>query len=242
MRIPTIILALSILLFSCDSETAFDCIKKTGITATQIIDVGSFDKIVLEDNIDLVILPGDTSVFIVSGKNLLPKISFETSNNILTIANTNKCNWTRQYTAATVYLSHPDIKEILLLGYGNLSSEDTLIINSLRIIALESPSDVDLTLSGFKLSISSNNISNFRLNGKVTELNAGFYSGDGIFDARNLKTENAYITHSGTNTMRINTRGLLEGSVNNVGNLEIFTAPYEIKMEVNGKGRIIKKY
>ncbi len=242
MKIQAIILTISILLLSCDSETAFDCIKKTGTIETQIIDVGSFNKIVLEDNIDLVISTGDTSLIIVSGKNLLPKINFETSDNILTITNTNKCNWTRQYTAATVHLSHPDLKEILLLGYGNLSSEDTLIISSLRIITLDSPSDVDLTLSGFKLSISSNNISNFHLRGEVSNLSAGFYFGDGILNASELKTENAFVTHSGTNTMRIMTIGLLEGSVNNIGNLEIFTAPSEIKMEVNGKGQIIKKY
>lgn len=242
MRISGFILTLSILLFSCDSETAFDCIKKPGTIETQRIEAGSFDKIVLEDNIDLVISTGDTSVLIVSGKNLLPKISFVTANNILTITNVNKCNWTRQYTAATVYLTHPDLKEIQLLGYGNLTSEDTLSISKLRIISLESPSDVDLTLSGFKLYISSNNISNFHLNGMVSELSAGLYYGDGILDASNLRVENAYITHSGTNTMKINTRGLLEGSINNVGNLEIYSAPSEMKIEINGKGKIIKKY
>ncbi len=242
MKTNTIILFCCFLLSSCDSETAFDCIKKPGSTVTQFVETSMFDTVILKDNIDLVVSNGDTSVFVESGKNLLPKIRFETVNNILTISNDNTCNWSRKYTAATVYLSHPDLKEIQLLGYGNLTAIDTLIFNYLRIISLDSSSDVDLTLSGNKLYISSNNISNFNLDGEVWELNAGFYYGDGILEARNLLVDYAIITHTGTNTMRIKPLSRLEGTINNIGSIEIYAAPAEIEIKLNGSGRIIKKY
>jgi len=230
-----------LILFSCDSENALDCVKKSGNTVTNEVSVDPFDKIRVYDNINLILKNGpEIGISIEGGKNLLPKINFEVLDNILIISNDNSCNWVRSYRDLNVFVTHPGISDIYLQGYGTLSSYGTLEVQDLRIIVEGSTSDIDLILAGDQLTITSNYISNIYLSGNLNQLNVQFYNNDGILFASELNAVSINFEHWGTNSMKVSPSQLLSGEIRSFGNVELFSDPKVIEVKYLGDGQVIK--
>ena len=137
----------------------------------------------------------------------------------------------------------PDFTEkIDLLGYGSVSSLDTLSFDHLSITSRDSPSDIILVVNGTKLSISSNNVSNFDLSGYLEELDVGFYYGDGILYAHDLNTRQINIDHRGTNSMHLHPGESLTGTMQGAGNTIIYYKPLERDVNIIGTGKLIERY
>ena len=227
--------------FSCDSENAMDCVKKSGDTVTNVVSVDPFDKIRVYNNINLILKNGpEIAISIEGGKNLLHKVDFEVLDNILVISNDNNCNWVRSYRDLNVVVTHPGISDIYLQGYGILSSYGTLDVHDLRIIVDNSSSDIDLKLTGNRLTITSNYVSNIYLSGNLNQLDVQFYNNDGILFARNLNVDNINFEHWGTNSMKVSPSQLLSGEIRSFGNVELFSNPKVIEVEYLGDGQVIK--
>jgi len=219
-----------------------NCFKKSGSIETQVINIEPFQSITLHENISIVLDNGPQKVTLSAGSNLISRINFSVINNRLTIQNDNVCNWTRDYGEITVTISHPSLEEIELLGYGSVSSLDTLSFGQLRIISLDSPSDIYLVVNGTKLSISSNNVSNFHLSGYLEELDVGFYYGDGILYAHDLNTRQINIDHRGTNSLHLHPGESLTGTMQGAGNTIIYYKPLERDVNILGTGKLIERY
>ena len=85
-------LLLTMILIACGKENSFDLFKSTGpIVREQRTVDGTFEKISLNNNINLVLTQGNlTTIEVEAGNNLLAEIKTEIKNNTLTIKNLNK--------------------------------------------------------------------------------------------------------------------------------------------------------
>ncbi|MCH8233001.1 MAG: DUF2807 domain-containing protein [Bacteroidetes bacterium] len=231
-----------ITLLACNSENAFDCIKKTGPVVIDAVPVADFDKISLHDNINLILVSGnDMMVQIEAGKNLLSKISINVTDNILIIENLNTCNWVRDYKAINVYVTNPSLVEVHMHGYGSVISKDTLHTGYLSIISTDSPGDVSLVIEGDALYIVSNHLANFTIAGSLDFLRVGFYFNDSKFYGKNLQVKKIELNHNGINTIMISPSDQLTGIIGNTGNVEIYSDPPVIDLKYLGSGRLIRK-
>ena len=101
----------SILLVSCGISE--DCFKNKGTIKTKSIDVEGFTKIRIHSGIALIIKQGDlVEVKVESGENIIDNIVVSKENDLLILKNMSTCNWTRDYEAAKVYVTAPNIVEI----------------------------------------------------------------------------------------------------------------------------------
>jgi len=231
-----------LLFFSCNKEKAWDCVKSTGEITTEIREIAAFDKIVLNDNVE-VFLIADTSNFveIKAGKNIIPKIETTVEKNALIIKNNNKCNWVRSYkNPIEVYVHYIDIHYLEVRGVGNLISTNLIQVDSLRIDAWESVSSIDIDIdcqhfsSGFHTGTADLTISG-------TANQAYFYINPHAYlNALALESNYLSLTTNSPSESYVNSNAHLNVIINYVGNVYYTGTPHTINVEKNGDGELIK--
>lgn len=229
---------LLVLVVSCNNPE-FRCLKSLGELENAIVETADFNTIVLNDNIDLVLQSGPLMIAVEAGANLHPFIDFDVADSQLTISNSNTCNWIRKYKKPQVTITHPNLEKLELLGFGHVRSEGTFFIQKLRITALDSPSDVDLEIEGSELQISSNNVSNFKLKGRVGAAYIGHFYNDGIIDARALMLEHLFVDHRGMNSMHFSVQSHVEGTLSGNGNLFLYSDTDRVEVVTTGAGKVL---
>ena len=82
-----------IILFTCDSENAGDCFQTTGNIIQQEFAVSSFDRILVNRDIELILKEGFLEKVIVeTGENLLNDVKVEVIDSQLILTDNNVCN------------------------------------------------------------------------------------------------------------------------------------------------------
>ncbi len=103
----------ALLLLTCDSENANDCFQSSGKIIQQEIEISSFESILVNRDIELIIEEGiDFSVLVETGENLLNDIEALVVDNQLRLTDNNTCNYVRDYGITKVFVSAPDLKSI----------------------------------------------------------------------------------------------------------------------------------
>ncbi len=151
-----IILILFAVLFlsSCKKENSCDCFKRTGTIVTVDREVSGFDKLFIEDNLNVYITQDSVfDVKIESGENLISLIKTEvTADGTLFIRNKNRCNWTRSYDKPfNVYVTMPVLNFLTSDGTGNIKSLNAITTPYLEIQTKNS-GDVELVVNNSKIT------------------------------------------------------------------------------------------
>lgn len=83
---------------SCKKENAFDCLKSNGVRHTEIRSLLYFDKVEVNDKIEVTLVKGQNySAEVRAGKNIIKNIRTEVKDATLKIENKNTCNFVRGY-------------------------------------------------------------------------------------------------------------------------------------------------
>jgi len=232
--------------FACDSESASDCFQTTGDIVQQEFTVSSFDKILVNRDIELIIKQGPQSVIIETGSNLLNDISVEVVDNQLVLYDNNSCNYVRDFGITKAFVTAPNLTELRCSTQFEISSDGILNFDDLDLISEDFSmsdsfpvGDFRLELDVENLKIISNNISFFYLSGTVSNLNINFASGSGRFEGENLIAENVSVFHRGTNDMLINPQLSLTGVILSTGNVIASNQPPNVDVEETFTGRLI---
>lgn len=236
-----------IVLFTCDTENTGDCFQKAGNIITHEISLDSFDKIVVNRDIELQIQEGiEQKVIIETGKNLLNDISAVVTNNKLTLTNNNTCNYVRDYGITKVYITSPNITQIRSSTQHDISSKGVLTYPNLVILSEDYNAPNTFTNGDFKLQIDNNsfrlvfnNISNCFISGKTNTMNIVFASGTSRFEGRNLVAQNVTIWNRSSNDMIVNPQQSLTGRISGTGNVISVNNPPVVNIEQQYKGRLI---
>lgn len=148
--------------------------------------------------------------------NLLPLISTEVKNGTLVIQS--KKHFSTR-SPLKIRISVPDVTKIELAGSGDMSLSDV------KNESLE----IELTGSG---DIHASGIS------KKTVLSL---TGSGDIDTKGLQSELSKVEILGSGDITVSPKQSLEAEIMGSGNVTYFGDPQDVKKEITGSGRIIKK-
>lgn len=236
----------AVLLFGCNSEDANNCFQTVGTTITEEISVNSFNKILVNERIKLIIKEGDSQkVEIETGENLLNDISAEVSNNTLILTNNNTCNFVRDYGITKITVTTDVLNEIRNSSEQAVRSEGILTFNSLKLISDNFQSDYinigdfHISVNNANLEIISNGISNFYIDGTTTNFNVGFFAADSRLEAKNLLATNINITHKSSNDMLVNPQEKITGNIYSIGDVIAYNQPTIVAITEHYEGKLI---
>jgi DNA-binding protein len=212
-----------VLTISCSKPS--DCIESTGAIITKTVEVGSFTQIRFYTGIGVVLTQGATpKVEIKTGENLMSNISVTVnSDGVLILKDNTSCNWVREYGQTVVYVTAPNITDIVSKSEKNISSNGVLAYPYLRLEAMDlsdgaGTGDFDLQINSINFTIENNNVANYHISGQTVNFNANLYEGNGRIEAQNLIAQNIKVFHRGSNDMILFPVISLTGNLYSTGN------------------------
>lgn len=226
---------------SCTKSDPTDCFKSTGAETTVTRSTGIFDKIILNDNVNLVLTQSSSqSISIKGGKNLLKKVKTDINDGALNIENQNSCNWMRSFDKEiTVYVNVNQLHEIEYNGSGDISCTNTIISDSLKLNVWEGAGNVDIKVETernfiyFHIGTADINYSG------VCHLSYVTLSSFGPIKAENLQSAFTYIANNGSNNCYIQANTRIEANIGGLGDIYYRGDP-EIIINKTGEGNMIK--
>jgi Putative auto-transporter adhesin, head GIN domain len=237
-----------ITLFACSNENANDCFQTSGNLIQQEIEVPPFDKILVNEGIEMIISEElDHKVIVETGSNLLNDIKVEIKNNQLILSNNNTCNFVRNYKPAKIYVTAPNISEIRSSTQFDIRSEGVLTYPQLHILSEDykkeyvSIGDFYLTINNQSFSVTFNNLSNCFVSGATDQLIIGYFAGNSRFEGADLTAKNVDIFHRSSNDIIIYPTETLKGDIYSTGNIIALYEPPSIEVTEHYKGKLILK-
>lgn len=236
-----------LLIFACDSENAGDCFQKTGNIIQKEIMVASFDKILVNRDIEMVIEEGVAQkVIIETGKNLMNDVTATVLDGRLTLTDNNTCNFVRNYGITKVYITSPNINEIRSSTQYTISSNGVLTYPDLTVLSedFNTPNsfivgDFNLKINNDRFSLVFNGISNCFISGQTNNMNITFAAGTSRFEGRDLIAQNIIIWNRSSNDMIVNPQQSITGKISGTGNVIAVSQPPIVNVEQQYKGRLI---
>jgi hypothetical protein len=232
--------------YSCNSEDASNCFQTAGTTIQQEFDVATFNKIIMNERIELIIKQGvDQQVIVETGENLMNDIKVSIENNTLVLTNDNTCNFVRDYGNTKIFVTSPNLISIRNSSELAVRSDGILTYPTLLIVADDFESDYlnvgdfYLTLNNTTLNVTSNGISNFYIDGQTTNLTVGFFAGDSRFEGENLIASNVNITHKSSNDMLVNPQVSISGDIYSLGDVITFNNPATVDVTEHYQGKLL---
>lgn len=236
------------LVFSCNSESAPDCLQKSGDLIRQEISVPDFSKITVFEKVSLVLKQGAAQkVEIETGEFLFEEVSVEVEGDRLILRNENGCNLFREYGLTTIYITSPNITEIRSSTGLTIKSDGVLSYPFLELFsesflepeALTTDGEFDLELDSRSVSVVVNGITYFKFRGFSENLSLIVASGDSRIEADDLSVDNVFLNHRGTNDMFINPQESIRGVIRGNGDVISSNQPDTVEVEELYRGKLI---
>jgi hypothetical protein len=212
---------------------------------TKLIDISSFNKIKVFTGISLVVKQGPNyEVRIETGENLISNIETKKEGDLVIFKDNSTCNWTRDYKAATVYVTAPNIEEIYSQTEQNIYTDGEVTFPIFRLYAIDlnegaGSGDFYVKVNNGQLVIESNNVSNFYITGNTNEFLPNLYFGDGRIYAENLEAKKVKVFHRGSNDIFLKPIEEISGTIYNSGNVILKNNPPIINVNAVFTGRLI---
>lgn len=241
---------LLIVIVGCDSTDAWDCLKKEGAQIREEIILPEFTKIRNGKGIQLVIDQGDVQqVVLETGENLRDDIQLEVIDGVLQVESLISCNFVRPYQVTTVYVTVPNLTEIVNNSPYTVSSQGRLKYPSLALISENAVDkdneytngDFQLELEVEELRVVANSISNFFLQGTATSAHIGLYSGDSRFEGQHLEVKNLTIYQRSSNKMKVRPIESIQGEIRGIGDVIAYHQPPIVEVIEYYTGQLIFK-
>ncbi|MEM9687436.1 MAG: head GIN domain-containing protein [Bacteroidota bacterium] len=239
-------LLLSALFLACNSENANDCFQTSGTVIQHTVTVTPFDKITVNEGIEMVIEEGIThEVVVEAGDNLLNDIQVDVVNDRLILSNHNSCNFFRNYDPAKVYVTAPNITEIRSATPSDIRSEGVLNYPQLHILSEDysgdylNSGDFYLTVNTTDFRVTFNSLSNCFISGETETLHIAYASGNSRFEGGNLIARQIDILHRSSNDIIIHPTEVLEGDILSTGHIIALNEPPTVNVVEHYKGKLI---
>ncbi|NAS29427.1 DUF2807 domain-containing protein [Flavobacteriaceae bacterium R38] len=241
-----LIYILILIIFACDSESASDCFQTTGNIITETREVTAFSRILVEENVRMIIREGDNfEVLVEAGENLINDVETEVIEGQLILRDNNGCNLFREIATTLITVTAPNVTEIRSSTQFDIRSEGVLTFPDLVILSEDFRSEF-LSTGNFFLNVRNNsirvifnNLSNCFIEGTTTNLNINFVSGNSRFEGEDLIAENITIFHRGTNDMLLFPTISIQGDIFSTGDVQLFNRPETVEVTEHFDGRLI---
>ena len=238
-------------LWGCDQQNAWDCIQTIGDHTEEPIPTSrTIKRVIIFDDTNLLWhpapSPGEQAFIIETGENLIGEIETTiVADSILEIRNNNHCRWTRAPRNLTLHVYSDSINWIEKQGFGEVNTAQAITLNHrLDVITLGSgnlnlelvnPNDVWLSMRA---------LSNVSISGEITTLHAFIDQRvDGRLYAEYLTVQDVSIWHAGTNDLFMGPGDILRGTIRGSGDVYLFREPDRgVIVNEDGSGRVIRRF
>ncbi len=236
----SILLVLCFLLFfsECKKENRCDCFKRTGSIETETRNVGSFNQIYVENNLNVFITQDSIyEVKVEAGENLIPLIKTEITDGTLFIKNKNRCNWARSYDKPfNVYIKMPFVKYITSNGTGNIKSLNTITTDTFQIQTKNS-GNIELTVNSSQIISHLFGSGDLTLHGKTYEHSCSI-GGTGYLYSSDLQTKYTWIESYTTGLSYVSATDLLICRIDQIGDVYCYAHPTSVDKTFKGSGHL----
>ncbi|HMQ77609.1 MAG TPA: DUF2807 domain-containing protein [Flavobacteriales bacterium] len=235
------LLPLMVLLAACEAEQWDDCITSSGPERVEERAVGAFQRVVLEDRVDLVLEDRAAgTVAVAAGGNLMDQIVTEAEGGMLTVRNENRCNWVRSFKPRiTVHVPLQAVVELELRGTGDVHAADTVRHQVFRIEQRNAQGTVELPLAVDTCYVGLHTgAGDVRLAGRcgVAYLYSGFM---GPIDAGELAAQEVNVNNSGVADIICRAQQRLNAQLFDVGDVRYYGDPV-VQATVSGSGQVVR--
>ena len=238
-----ILLIATLALTSCKKNGVSNCFVSTGEITMDNRSINSFNSILLKDNVNLILKKADSNAIIVeAGKNLISGVKTDVGENgVLEIRNDNSCNWIRSYSSPiNVYLNYKVIDSIDYNSIGDITTENTLIADSLWIMAHEGAGKInmDVDVSTLYCSLHYGTL-DIILRGKAGV--SYIYSASfGLINTLDMESDYMYINNRSSNDIYVTAKTHIGATIDNIGNIYYTGNPITVSFNKNGTGELIE--
>jgi hypothetical protein len=217
------------------------CLGNAGEMSEVSIALNPFDKLVLEDNVDLILTQGTEEKMIVQApENMIPNITGTRSGNTLTISNTTDCRWARNPDEkVTVHLFFKNLTSINYKGSGHITNTDTIRLDALKIETAIGAGDITLTLDNrYTGTYIYQENAHITLHG-ATAICYTYTNSRGITDMRDFRTKKMVIEYGGMVDTYVNVSDSLDGIIYHTGHIYYKGNPAITRSLYYSSGRLI---
>jgi len=238
-----IIFGLMCSFFSCKKAEDRACFKSYGDVIEKEIPLDSVSEFRLYKNITYHVYQDTLRKLIVrTGDKLVNHIVVENSGNVLSISNTNRCHFLRDYDKKTVVEIHyPFYNVIYSEANDSLIFKNTIVGNYLEVEQNLGGADVVLDVDvNHIVMIASGGVARFVLSGitNYADLRA---QTNGSGDASNLKANNVYVYNNSTGDVLVDLDSAeADIHIKGTGDVLYSGAPDSLSLEKTGDGKLIK--
>ncbi|MEO5570543.1 MAG: DUF2807 domain-containing protein [Bacteroidia bacterium] len=226
---------------SCEKDHAFDCFKNTGETITVDRPAAAFNRIEMNNNVDLVVHFGAVySVNVTAGANIINGITTEIIDNVLYIKNDNKCNWVRSFnTKFIVDVTTDDLINLVNNGSGNVTFEDTLRTYEFIYDNWNASGIIDFKFNGERILIKIHTGTADINIGGTTGLNYVYLFGFGNMNCKDLNAKTAFIVNMGSGDCSVRVSDELNATIESIGSIYYTGSPSSVTSVITGTGKLI---
>jgi hypothetical protein len=223
---------------SCKKENMCDCIKRTGDIIKEIRHPGTFENVIVEDNLNVYFVQDSVfEVMVQAGENIVPLIRTEVEGNTLYIRNDNRCNWTRSYDKPfNVVVRLPDVKFITHMGTGKIKALSYFTTDTVDLETKNS-GDIEFSVNNTKIRTHMFGYGDITLHGTSSE-HACSIGGDGFLYAIDLHVPYTWIQTFTSGLSYIYTTNLLICTIDKDGDVYCFGNPAVVQKVQNGTGQL----
>jgi hypothetical protein len=235
------IIALFLIHFFSGCENSAQPWQSFGDITTESRTLGSFHGLEVNHDIQLFVTQDTTKpehIEITYGKNVIPGITTEILNGVLSIKNSNKAKWLRELNIQPkCTLNLHQIDDIHLEGNAKVNCIDTLYSQAIHC-TVNSVEDQNLLIFCGQLYGGVMNSGNVKFSGQATIFSWSCEKGGGL-DATELRSDDVYLYHFTIKDVFVNPSKQFEANLFNSGNAYYFTTPtYKFKESAQGKGQV----
>lgn len=233
-------------MWSCAKDQVSDCIQASGDLVVKEYDLDAFNRILVHENIELIIKMGsEHQLSVAAGEFLISDVTYTIREGLLTLSDNNQCNWVRSYTPTKIIVTTPTLTEIRSNTQHPITCDGTLTFPNLNLISENfnqdniSSGDFNLEVQSESLKIVSNNVSQFFISGNTEHLDVGFYAGTTAFFGADLVARHIKVYHRSSHDMIVNPQESLTGQLRSVGDLISIQRPSTVDVRVLYTGDLI---
>ncbi len=244
----TVLLLISLILSSCNSEDTTDCLQTDGERISRSITLPQFTRVRIDNDVSIEITQGSQqSIMIVTRENLWSDLSFTVEDNTFIAQNNNDCNLFREFKQTTVYLTTPNLVFIKNNSIGEVRSNGTLNFPTLSLESRTTPGletvnksgDFILDLECDSFSVSANGNSDFYITGNSQEANINFSDEFPLFEGGEFIVQDLIVRHVGAAPMIVNPQNSITGEIRATGDVIARNEPPIIDVIELFTGRLI---
>ena len=243
-----IIFSIVLLSYCCSSEEQ-NCMGSNSTFITQEFFLPPFNEISINDHLKVFIKDSTHQKIVLKlPESISNQISMKIIDNKLEITSLNECTFFKNLSAIEVYITSPNIKKIRNASRYSVTSLGVLNYPTLQLITENylsnylNSGDFNLTVNSEKITLTANGPSNHTLIGNTAILDINFAGSNPRFNGKELQVLDAIIFGRSTNDILLNATNSVSGNLYSTGNVILCSAPLQINLTANYKGKIIKNY